>query len=109
VALVAHTFIDGMSWPVAFVLGAIVAPPDAVAASSIAQRLKLPRRVVTVLEGEVLLQRCHLAGGLPGSHRAVVTGSFSWLDAGSRFFISSVGGIALGLAVGWILIPVSNL
>jgi monovalent cation/hydrogen antiporter len=55
VAIVAHALIPGLPWAAAFVLGAIVAPPDAVAASSIAQRLKLPRRIVTVLEGESML------------------------------------------------------
>ena len=95
VALVAHTFIDGMSWPVAFVLGAVVAPPDAVAASSIAQRLKLPRRVVTVLEGESLLNDATSLVAYRVAIGAVVTGAFSWLDAGSRFFISSLGGVAL--------------
>ena len=106
VAVVAHIFIDGMSWPVAFLLGAIVAPPDAVAASSIAQRLKLPRRIVTVLEGESLLNDATALVAYRVAVTAVVTGAFSWTDAGLQFVVSSVGGVALGLAVGWILTPV---
>lgn len=106
VAVVAHTFIDGMSWQVAFVLGAIVAPPDAVAASSIASRLHLPRRVVTVLEGESLLNDATSLVAYRVAIAAVVGGTFSWVDAGSQFIISSLGGIAIGLAVGWLLKPV---
>src|SRR5688572_3579961 len=54
VALVAHEVV-GLSWPIAFLLGAIVSPPDAVAATAVAQRLRLPRRMVALLEGESLL------------------------------------------------------
>ena len=55
VALVAHALIDDMSWPAAFVLGAIVSPTDPVAATAIAGRLGVPRRVVTIVEGEALI------------------------------------------------------
>lgn len=109
VAVVAHTFIDGMSWPVAFVLGAIVAPPDAVAATTISQRLKLPRRVVTVLEGESMVNDATSLVAYRIAITAVVTGAFSWWDAGSMFLIASVGGVALGLAVGYLLTPLSRL
>src|SRR5687767_10444197 len=54
VAVVAHTWM-GMSWPAAFALGAIVSPPDAVAATSVLHRLAVPRRVVHILEGESLV------------------------------------------------------
>src|SRR5262245_61179878 len=52
VAAVAHAAIAGLSWPVCFVLGAVVAPTDAVAATAIASRLGIPRRIVTIIEGE---------------------------------------------------------
>src|SRR5215207_11697359 len=55
VAVVAHELIDGLSWPAAFVLGAVVAPTDPIAASAIARRLGVPRRIVTVIEGESLI------------------------------------------------------
>src|SRR5215207_6435948 len=55
VAVVAHELIDGLSWPSAFVLGAVVAPTDPIAASAIARRLGVPRRIVTVIEGESLI------------------------------------------------------
>src|SRR5207248_10710839 len=51
VAVVVHALVEGLTWPAAFVLGAIVSPPDAVAATAIAQRLGIPRPIVTVLEG----------------------------------------------------------
>src|SRR5436190_19688505 len=56
VAAVAHVAISGLSWPVCFVLGAIVAPTDAVAATAIAARLGLPRRIVAFIEGERLFK-----------------------------------------------------
>src|SRR6476469_5775734 len=55
VATVAYALVPGMAWPVALTLGAIVAPPDAVAATTVLQRLGVPRRVVTILEGESLI------------------------------------------------------
>ncbi len=55
VAVVAHAFIDGLSWPSAFVLGAIVSPTDPLAATSIARRYGVPRKLVTIVEGESLV------------------------------------------------------
>ena len=55
VAFVAHSVLPAISWPGAFALGAVVAPPDAVAATAIARRIGMPRRIVTILEGESLL------------------------------------------------------
>jgi Na+/H+ antiporter len=104
VAVVAH-FVIGLSWPVAFVLGAIVSPPDAVAASSIAQRLRLPRSIVTVLEGESLVNDASALVIYRVAIGAVATGTFSWIDAGSQFLLASAGGVALGFAVGLIITP----
>src|SRR5439155_20125733 len=55
VAVIAHEFIDDLSWPACFVLGAIVGPTDPVAATEIARRLGVPRRMIAVLEGESLV------------------------------------------------------
>lgn len=102
VAATAKWLIPAMPWAVAFVLGAIVSPPDAVAATSIMQRLRLPRRIVAILEGESLVND---AAGLvfyKFAVAAVLTGAFSLFDAGTQFAIVSVGGIALGLAIGWL-------
>lgn len=55
VAVVVHTLVDGLSWPLAFAIGAVVAPPDAIAATAVGRRIGLPRRITTILEGESLL------------------------------------------------------
>src|SRR5439155_3870698 len=55
VGAVAHTVVPGLSWPVAFLIGAIVSPPDAVAATAVLQRLGAPRKMLSILEGESLL------------------------------------------------------
>lgn len=106
VAVVAHTVIAGISWPAAFVLGAIVAPPDTVAASAVAERLHLPRRIVAVLEGESLLNDATSLVAYKVALAAVVTGAFSWLNAGGQFLLSSIGGVAIGLAVGFAITPI---
>lgn len=105
VAVVAH-FVCGLSWAVAFVLGAIVAPPDAVAATSIAQNLKLPRRIVTVLEGESLVNDATALVAYRVTIAAVVTGAFSLADAGSQFLLASAGGVVIGLIVGLLVTPI---
>src|SRR3954468_18392447 len=82
VALVAHAVVPGMSWEAAFVLGAIVSPTDPVAASAIFQRLSAPRRVVTVVEGESLINDATALVAYRVAVVAVVSGSFSLIDAG---------------------------
>jgi monovalent cation/hydrogen antiporter len=103
VAVVAHAFIEGISWGSAFVLGAIVSPTDPLAATSIARRLGVPRKLVTIVEGESLvndgtgLVLYRVAVG------AVLTGSFSAYYTGGLFVVSAAGGIAVGLVVGSII------
>src|SRR5213593_2170027 len=104
VAVVAHAVFPGMSWAAAIALGAIVSPPDAVAATAIGKRLRLPRRIVTILEGESLVNdatalvayRFAVAAALVGS-------SFSFGAASLRFVWVAIGGIGIGLLVGWIV------
>ena len=103
VAAVCHTFIDGLSWPVCFVIGAIVAPTDAVAATAIASRLGLPRRLVTLIEGESLINDATALVAYAFAVTAVVTGSFSLWHATWRFGLDVVGGVAIGLAVGFVI------
>jgi Na+/H+ antiporter len=103
VAAVAHTFIDGMSWPVAFVLGAIVSPTDAVAATAIASRLGIPRRLVALIEGESLINDATALVAYRYAVAAVVTGSFSLWNASWHFVLSVLGGIGIGLAVGFLI------
>jgi CPA1 family monovalent cation:H+ antiporter len=105
VAYVAHWLIPGLPLSAGFVLGAIISPPDAVAASAIAQRLGLPRRVVTILEGEslvndatslVIFKVALVAVGVtaPLIDRAWVPGEFIYV---------SIGGVAVGLVVGRVI------
>src|SRR5215208_2751229 len=102
VAVVAHAMIDGMPWAAAFALGAIVAPTDPLAAIEIGSRLNLPRRMATILEGESLVND----GSALVIYRVAVGavgGGFSILDAGVTFVAGALGGIAIGLAVGWVI------
>src|SRR5512138_950970 len=77
VAVVARLVMPGLSWPAAIALGAIVSPPDAVAASAIARRLSIPYRIVTVLEGESLINDAVALVLYRSAVAAVVTGAFS--------------------------------
>lgn len=101
VAGLAHYFM-GLPLAAGFVLGAIISPPDAIAATAIADRLKIPRRIVTILEGESLVNDATALVAYRFAVLAVVTGSFSLAQAGARFVIVGVGGILIGLAVGWL-------
>ncbi|MGH2549602.1 MAG: Na+/H+ antiporter, partial [Thermomicrobiales bacterium] len=103
VAMVAHVVIDGLNWPAAFVLGAIVAPPDAVATTAIFSRIGVPRRLVTVLEGESLVNDASALVAYRFAVAAVVGGTFSIWSAGERFVVLAVGGIVLGLIAGRVL------
>ncbi len=106
VAVVVHAVVPGLPWAVAFVLGAIVSPTDAVAATSIAQRLGVPRRIVTIIEGESLVNDASGLVAYQFAVAAVVTGTFSFASAGLQFVVNSVGGILIGLAIGLILTQV---
>jgi Na+/H+ antiporter len=103
VAAVAHYTVTGMSWSTAFVLGAIVAPTDPVAATAIADRVGLPRGLVAVIEGEGLLNDATALVVYRFAVVAVVSGTFSLSHATWKFFVSVVGGIAVGLAVGFVI------
>ena len=103
VAVVAHEVIDGLSWPAAFVLGAIVSPTDPLAATAIARRLGVPRKLVAIVEGESLVNDGTGLVLYRVAVAAVLTGSFSALETGGSFVLGVVGGVAVGLAVGWIV------
>jgi CPA1 family monovalent cation:H+ antiporter len=85
-----------------FVLGAIISPPDAIAATAIAERLKVPRRIVTILEGESLVNDATALVAYRLAVIAVSTGTFSWFQAGGQFLFIGAGGILTGLATGWL-------
>lgn len=103
VAVVAHEFVEGLSWGSAFVLGAIVSPTDPLAATSIARRLGVPRKLVTIVEGESLVNDGTGLVAYRVAVAAVVTGSFSEWRTGTLFLVSAGGGIAVGLGVGWLV------
>jgi monovalent cation/hydrogen antiporter len=100
VAVLAHAAF-GLPWAVAAVLGAIVAPPDPVAAVAVGKRLRLPRRLVTVLEGEGLLNDATALVAYRMAVAAAVSGSFSAGGAALELLVAAVGGTLVGLAVGW--------
>jgi CPA1 family monovalent cation:H+ antiporter len=108
VAVVAHIAI-GLEWSTAFVLGAIVSPPDAVAATAITQRLSVPRRIVTILEGESLINDATGLVAYRFAVAAVVTGMFSFWEASLRFFVMVIGGVLVGLAIGWLVVKIHSL
>lgn len=107
VAIVAKWFIPDFSWPVAFALGAIVSPPDAVAATAVAQRLRVPKRIVTILEGESLVND---AAALVAYRFAVIatmaTAAFSPWGAALRFVFMAAGGVVIGLLVGMLVVRI---
>lgn len=91
VAAIAHAVI-GLDWNVAFVLGAVVSPTDAVAPATILRRLGVPRRVIRVVEGENLTNDWTALVAYKFAVAAVVTGSFSLASAGPQFLLTGVGG-----------------
>jgi monovalent cation/hydrogen antiporter len=97
VAVTAYVVIPAITWPAAFALGAVVAPPDAVSATAIARRIGIPRRIVTILEGESLLND---ATALVALRTAVgVGGSVSVLGVGLDFAAAALGGILVGVVL----------
>jgi monovalent cation/hydrogen antiporter len=106
VAVVAHALIDGLPWAAAFALGAIVSPTDPIAATAIARGLGAPRRIVTLVEGESLVNDSSALIVYRVAVAAAVGGSFSLVDATVDFVVAVVGGIAVGLAAGWLIAQV---
>jgi monovalent cation/hydrogen antiporter len=102
VAVVAHE-LTGLGWAPAFVLGAVVSPTDPVAASEIAGRLGARRRYMTIIEGESLINDATALIAYKYAVGAVTAGTFSLLGAGGRFAMASIGGAAIGLAVGYVI------
>ncbi|HVD99910.1 MAG TPA: Na+/H+ antiporter [Cytophagaceae bacterium] len=106
VAIACYFFIPGFSWPLAFILGAIVSPPDAAAAISITKRLGLNKRIITILEGESLVNDAAALITYRSAIVAFATGSFILWEASLYFFISGIGGVLSGLVIGFILINI---
>jgi Na+/H+ antiporter len=100
VAVVAHEWV-GLPWAVAFTLGAVVSPTDALAATEITSRLGAPRRIVSLIEGESLVNDGTALVLYKAAVGAALGGTFSLLDTSGRIVLNVVGGIAIGLGVGW--------
>jgi Na+/H+ antiporter len=106
VAVVAHALVPGIPWPAAIALGAIVAPPDAVAATAVLRQLSPPHRILTILEGESLLNDAsslliyRLAVG------AVAADGFTVATVAPTFLLAIVGSLVAGPAAGWFTLRV---
>lgn len=108
VAAAAHYGL-GLGWPAGFVLGALVSPPDAVAAMAVLQRVKVPQAVVTVLEGESLVNDAAALVTLRVAVGAVAaTTAFEPWDACGDFALAAAGGLLLGVAGGWAAVRLHN-
>jgi Na+/H+ antiporter len=103
VGVAAHWAIPGLSWPVAFVLGSVVAPTDEAAVMPVMERLRVPRRVATIISDESLVNDAASLVIYRLAAAGVVSGSFSLVQAGEQFVLVSVGGIAVGLGIGWLV------
>jgi CPA1 family monovalent cation:H+ antiporter len=98
----AHYLMPDLPLAAAFILGAIISPPDAVAATAVTERLRVPQRIVAVLEGESLVNDAIALVAYRFAVAALITGTFSLLDAGIKFLLVAFGGVLIGLAVGWL-------
>jgi CPA1 family monovalent cation:H+ antiporter len=111
IGLVVHTLVPSIGWAAAIALGAIVSPPDAVSTTAIAQRLGLPRRVVTILEGESLVNDATALTTLRlaiAATAATAGIAFSLPEATLTFVYVSIGGVVIGLAVGWAVVQLAK-
>src|SRR6202162_2494172 len=103
VAAAAHWLLD-LGWPVGFVLGAIISPPDAIAPLSIARRMVLPRRILVILEGEALANDATALILYRFAVGAVSVGIFSFGHAAAMFAAIVAGEILWGIGVGWLML-----
>lgn len=104
VAITAYYLIPGFTWPLAFVLGAVISPPDAVAASGIIKGLGLNKKVITILEGESLVNDASALIAYRYAVLAVTTGTFVFWQAGIQFLLVSAVGILIGFVTGFLFV-----
>src|SRR5437773_9915308 len=98
----------GLPLAVGFVFGAIISPPDAVAALAVTQTLRVPRKIIVILEGESLINDATSFISFRFAVAAVLTGTFSLGHASLQFLFVATGGICVGLAVGWLATQVQR-
>lgn len=104
VAFAAHYLIPGFSWPLAFVLGAIVSPPDVIASSGIIKGLGLNKKVITIIEGESLVNDASALIAYRYAVTAVTTGTFILWQAGLQFLLVAAVGILIGIIIGYLFV-----
>jgi CPA1 family monovalent cation:H+ antiporter len=109
VAVAARALDPAFTWVAAFALGAIVAPPDSVAALSVTRSLRAPRSISNILEGEGLLNDATALVTYRIAVAAAVSGTFSASDAVPAFLLSGAGGVVIGLAVGVVALMLARL
>jgi CPA1 family monovalent cation:H+ antiporter len=103
VAIVSHAIIPGFPLAFGFLLGGIISPPDAIAATSVLQGLKVPKRVTTILEGESLVNDASSLIVFRFAVAAILTGTFHIGDATKTFFLVAIMGIVIGIAIAYIV------
>jgi monovalent cation/hydrogen antiporter len=103
VAIVAHYIIPDVSWPLCFLIGAIVSPPDAVAATSVTRGLGLDPRLIAIIEGESLLNDASGLIAYKYALAAIMAGNFVFWHAGINFIWVVTAGVVLGLVVGFLM------
>ncbi len=98
----------GLPLAVGFVFGAIISPPDAVAALAVTQNLRVPRKIIVILEGESLINDASSFISFRFAVAAVMTGTFSLAQASLQFLFVAAGGICVGLVVGWLVVQLQK-
>src|SRR2546421_7636390 len=101
-------YLVGLPLGVGFVFGAIISPPDAVAALAVTQNLRVPRKIIVILEGESLINDATSFISFRFAVAAVMTGAFSLVQASLQFLFVAAGGICVGLAVGWLIVQLQK-
>ncbi|UCA61119.1 Na+/H+ antiporter [Chryseobacterium rhizoplanae] len=102
VAYLSSSIIPGLTVAMGFLLGGVNSPPDAVAATSVLKHMKIPKKITNILEGESLINDASSLIVFKFALAAVISGQFIWKDAVQDFFTMAIGGIAVGVAVGFL-------
>jgi len=108
VAVVTRALIPAIPWAPAIALGAIVAPPDAVAATAVLRQLRPPHRILTILEGESLLNDASALLIYRLAVAAVVSNEFSMAGVAPTFLLAVAGSVVIGPALGWVTLQVTD-
>lgn len=103
-ALVIKLLVPAITWPMAFLFGAIISPPDASAAATVTRKVGFPRRLQTILEGESLINDATALVCYRFALAAIVSGEFHLLESIGLFLIVALGGIAVGLVIAHLML-----